>query len=100
MLFSRQKSRVDDNPESTPKNQPEINIREVQIPSRTVFTQEQNELFVQQVVQDAQDLEAEVLHYRVFSLNKSSKEDDLKNPIVNWLFNITLTEISIHRLLL
>ena len=51
---------------------------EVRTPSQTVFTQEQNELFVQQVVQDAQVLECEVFHYHVLGLNYSSTEDDFK----------------------
>ena len=51
MLFTRQKSRVGENPESPPTTQPGKNIREVLTPSWTVFTQEQNELFVQRVVQ-------------------------------------------------
>ena len=51
MVFTRQKSRADSNAESFSRTQPEINIREVRTPSRTVFTQEQNELFVQQVLQ-------------------------------------------------
>ena len=54
------------------------NIREVRNPSRTVFTQEQNKLFVQQVVQYYQDLEGEYLHYHVIGLNESSAEDDMK----------------------
>ena len=48
MLFTRQKSRLGANPESPPRTHPEKYIREVHTPSRTVFTQEQNELFVQQ----------------------------------------------------
>ena len=51
MVFPRQKSRDDANSESPPITQPETNIREVGTPSRTVFTQEHNELFIQQVVQ-------------------------------------------------
>ena len=47
-------------------------------------------IFFQQVVQDAQGLEGEVLHYHVIGLNESSTEDYLEKPIVNWLFNITL----------
>ena len=95
MVFTRQKSRADANPESPPKTQHKINIQEVRTPSRTVFTQKHNKLFVQQVVQDAQDLEGEVLHYRILCLNESSTEDDLKKPIVNLLFDLTLTKISI-----
>ena len=100
MVFTRQKAIGDANPESPPRTHHEINIREVQTPSRTVFAQEQAELLVQQVFKDAQVLESEFLYYHVIALNESSKEDDLKKPILNWIFDITLTKISIHRLLL
>ena len=50
MVFTRQKEKVGANPESPPITQPEINIRELLTPSRTVFSQEQNELFFQRVV--------------------------------------------------
>ena len=99
-VFTRQKSIADANPESPPRNHPGINIREVYTPSWTVFTQEQNELFVQQALQYSQDLEGEVLHYHIFCLNAYSIENDLKKPIVNWLFDLILTKISINRLLL
>ena len=69
MVFTRKKERADANPESPPRTQTEINIREVRTPSHTVFTQEHNELFVQQVVQYSQDLEGEDLHYHVIGLN-------------------------------
>ena len=72
MVFTIEKARADANPESPPRTQPEKNIREVHTPSQTVFTQEQNELFVQQVLQYSQDLEDEVLHYHVLCLNESS----------------------------
>ena len=49
---------------------------EVRTPSTTVFTQEQNEIFVQKVLQYFQDLEGEVLHYHVLCFNESSEEDD------------------------
>ena len=78
MLFTRQKEREDENQESTPRTQTEINIRAVRTPNRTVFTQEYNELFVQQVLQYSQDLEVEVLHYDVICLDESSTEDDLE----------------------
>ena len=100
MIFIRQKSIADANPESPPITQLETNIRELRTPSLTVFAQEQNELFVQQVLQYYQDLEGEVFHYHVICLNKLSTEDDSKKPIVNWIFNLTLKKISIHRLLL
>ena len=54
MVYTRLKSRADTNPESPPIIQHEINIPEVPTHTRTVFTQEQNELFIQRVVQDAQ----------------------------------------------
>ena len=88
------------NPESPPRNQPETNICEVRTPSWTVFTQEKNELFFQQVVQYSQEKEGDDLYYNVLGLNESSTSDDMKKPIVNGLFNFTLTKINIHRLLL
>ena len=42
MVFTRQKVRVGENPESPPRTHPETNIIEVHTPSQTVFTQEQN----------------------------------------------------------
>ena len=51
MVFTRQKARAGANPESPPRTQPEINMCEVRTPIQTVFTQEQNELFFQQVLQ-------------------------------------------------
>ena len=51
MVFIRQKEKAGANPESPPRTHPGTNIREVRTPSRTVFTQEQNELFFQRVVQ-------------------------------------------------
>ena len=54
MVFTRQKSRADADPDSPPRTQHEINIHEIHDPSRTVFTHKQNELSVQQVVQDTQ----------------------------------------------
>ena len=72
MVFTIQKAKAVANPESPPRNQPETNISEVCTSSRTVFTQEQNKLFFQQVVQYSQDLEVEDLHYHVLCLNESS----------------------------
>ena len=81
MVFSRQKARADANLESSTRNQTEVNIREVCTPSRTVFAQEENELFAQTVLKYSHDLEGEVLHYYVLYLNESSIEDDLKKTI-------------------
>ena len=61
MVFTRKKGSEDANPESPPRTQPEKNIGEVRTPSQTVFTQEHNALFVQQVVQYSQYLEGEDL---------------------------------------
>ena len=44
------KKRAGANPESSPRNQPGKNKREVRTPIQTVFTQEHNELFIQQVL--------------------------------------------------
>ena len=78
MLFYRQKARAGANPDSPPITQLETNIREVRTPIRKVFTQEQNELFLQQVVQYSQSLQGEDFHYHVLDLNESSTEDDMK----------------------
>ena len=78
VVFTIQKARADTNPESPPRTQTEINIREVRTPRQIVVTQEQNELFVQQFLQYSQDLEGRVLHYHVLCFNESSIEDDLK----------------------
>ena len=51
MVFTIQKARAGANPESTARTQPGTNIREVRTPRRTVFTWEQNELFIQRVLQ-------------------------------------------------
>ena len=42
MVFAIQKAKADSNPESPPKTQPEIDIRELRTPSQTGFTQEQS----------------------------------------------------------
>ena len=67
MVFTRQNTRLDDNPESPTRNQQEKNIREVLTPSRKLFMQENNELFVQQVIQYSQDLEGGFLHYHLLN---------------------------------
>ena len=100
MVFTRKKSRADANPESSPITQHKINIREVQTTSRTVFTQEQNESFLQQVVQETQGLEGEVFHYHVIGLNQSSTEDDLKKSHRKMALRYPLPKKTIHRLLL
>ena len=78
MIFTRQKSRAVENPDSPPRTQSRTNIREVCTPSRKVFTRENNELFIQQVLKYSQDAEGGELHYRVLGLNESSTEDNMK----------------------
>ena len=100
MVFTRQKARAGGNPEYTPITHLGTNIREVRTTNRVVFTQEQTYLFVQQFVQYYQEKEDCELNYHVLGLNESSKEDEMKKPIVTWLVDFTLTKISIHRLLM
>ena len=100
MVFTRQKERASANPEYPPRTQPGTNIGEVCTPRWKVFTQEQNESFIQQVVQYYQEVEDEKLHYIVLGLNWSSAEDDTKKPIVPWLVNFPLKKIRIHNFLM
>ena len=79
MVYIRQKSRADANHESTPRIKHEIDTHKLPTPSRTVFTQEQNELFVQQVFQESQGLEGEVLYYHILGLNEYATENNLKS---------------------
>ena len=65
LVFTRQKARAGENPQSPPRTQPDINIREVRTPSWTLFTQKQNKLFLQQVVQYSQEKKGEDYHHRV-----------------------------------
>ena len=78
MVYTRKTTRADASPEYPPRNQHKINIREVQTPSLTVITPEQNELFVQKVVQDNQSLQVEVLYYYILGFNEYETENDLK----------------------
>ena len=55
MVFTRQKSIAGANLESPVRTQPGNNIHEVLTPRRTLFTREQNELFIQQVLQYSQE---------------------------------------------
>ena len=78
IVFTRQRSRAGANPESPPRTQPGKNIREAHTPSRTVFTREQNEFFIEQVLQYFQEAKGDEFHYIVLGLNESSTEDDMK----------------------
>ena len=78
MVFPRQKSRADEDPESPLRNQTGINMCEVLTPIQKVFTQEQNELFVQLVLRYSQYLDDEIFYYHVFCLNESATVDGSK----------------------
>ena len=83
MVFTRQKARAVLNPEAPPRTHLGTNIREVRTPSRTVFSQEYNELFVQPVVQYSQEKECDELNYHYIGLNEFSTEDDMKKAYRN-----------------
>ena len=100
MVFTRKKSRSDADPESPPRTQPEINIREVHTPCWKVVTQEGNELFVQKVIQNSQDMEGEVLHYHGPFFNDSSTEDGLKEYYRTLALRSHSEKKSIHRRML
>ena len=78
MVFIWKKSRAGANTKSPSITHPGTDIHELHTPSQTVFTQEQNELFVQQVFQYSQVIDGAELHYHVLGLNESSTEDDMK----------------------
>ena len=63
------------NPESPARTQPGTNIREGINTRRTVFLQEHNDLFIQQVLQYSQEEKGDELNDLVLDLNKSSTED-------------------------
>ena len=62
MIFTRQKERESANPESPPRTHPATNMSELRTTSRTVFTQKQNELFIEQVLQCSQDVAGELIN--------------------------------------
>ena len=72
MVFTRKKPRAVANPESPARNQTGTNILEVCTPRQTVFTQEHNELFIEQVLKYSQEEKGDELHYLVLGLNESS----------------------------
>ena len=100
MVFTRQKERSGANPESPARTQPGTNIREVLTPRRTVFTQEQSELFIQRGIQYSQEEKGDKFHYLVLGLNDFSTDDDMKNPIVSWLLDFTLAKYIIHNFMM
>ena len=78
MVFTRQKTIVGANTESPTRTQTGTNTREVRTPRWTVFTREQNELFIQRVLQYSQEEKGDELHYIVLGLNESSTYNDKK----------------------
>ena len=59
-------------------------------PSKTVFSKEHNDLFIQQFQEYSLSAKDEILNLFVLGLNESSTEDDMKNPIILYLFDFTL----------
>ena len=82
MVSTRKKERAGANPESPARTQPGTNIREVRTPRWKLFAGEHNELFIQRLLQYAQEEKGDELHYHILGLNDSATEDDMKNPIV------------------
>ena len=78
MVFIRKKARAGANPETSARTQLGKNIREGINPIRTVFTREQNDLFIQRVLQYYKEKRSDELHYHVLGLNESPIEDDMK----------------------
>ena len=78
MVFTRKKARAGANPEYPQRTHPETNKCELRNPGFTVFTHEQNELFVQKVVQKYWEKEGEDLNYHVLGLKESSTKYDMK----------------------
>ena len=95
MVSTRQKARACANPKSPPRTHLATNLCEVRTPIRTVFTKKQNELFIEKVLQCSQDVAGDELHFFVLGLNGYSTEEGIKNPIVPWLVDITLTKTRI-----
>ena len=60
------------------RTQPGKNICEERNPRQTVFTQEQNDLFIQLFIQYSQEKKSDELHYHILGLNDSSTEYDMK----------------------
>ena len=83
MVFTRQKSRAGANPEYSARTWPGTNINEVRTPRQTVFRREQNELFIQQVLQYSHEDRGDEFHYLVIGLNESSTEYDTKKAYLN-----------------
>ena len=78
MVFIRKKSIAGENTESPPRTHPSSNIRKLRTPSRTVFTQKYNELFIEKFLQCSQDVAGDELHFFVLGLNESSTEEYMK----------------------
>ena len=100
IIFTRKKARAGANPESPPRTQPGTNIREVRTPSRTVFTLEQNELFIQQVFKYYQEAEGDELHYLVPGFNDYLIEDDMKKGYCYLARQFHPDKTSIHKFLI
>ena len=69
MVPTRQNAKAVANPQSPARIQPGTNIREGSNPIRPFLTWEQNDLFIQQVLQYSQENESDEFHYHVLGLN-------------------------------
>ena len=94
MVFTRQKERAGENPESPARTQPGTNIREEGNPRLKVFTQEHNGLFIKRFVQYSQEDKGDELYYLVLGLNESSADNNTKTSIFPWLVVFNLTKSS------
>ena len=72
MVFTRKKARAGENPEYSAGTHPRTNISGGSNPRRPVFTREQNDLFIQQVLQYSQENESDELYLFVLGFNYSS----------------------------
>ena len=63
-------------------------------PSKTVFSKEQNHFKIKQVQEYSLHATGQYsLNSFVLDLNDSSTESEMKNPIIPWLVDFTLTKI-------
>ena len=67
-------------------------------PSRTVFSKEDNDLFIQKVQEYYLYEKGEILNLFVLGLNESSTEEDTKKAFLPCLLDFTLTKIFMKTL--
>ena len=67
-------------------------------PSKTVFSKEQNDLFIQKFQEYSLYAKGEILNLFVPGLNENQKKKIQKKPIIPCLFDFTLTKIFMKTL--